>query len=391
MNETGHSIHIARLIAKQALGRITEAEAAEISQWVSTSEANRKAYEDLLDAEKQKVHFGQLRGKDTEAAFRRVHERYQQGARRKRLIRLLPYAAAAILVAIAGTLLYVGDQIADRQAGIAHVQDVQPGGNRATLTLADGRTVDLSEAQDGIIVGEEINYTDGSEVMDAGKESLVSDVSRLMSLSTPKGGTYQVTLPDGSNVWLNANSTLKYPSRFDREERLVELEGEGYFDVVKGDVPFRVMSKGQTVEVLGTQFNVSAYADEPETKTTLVEGAVRLQVGATGARLSLMPGEQGALTANILSKKQVDVEQYIAWKEGYFAFSNTSIVAVMKQLGRWYDIEVHYEGAVPTDRFDGEISRELTLQQVLNGLATTQINYRVEGKTLTIINHSKPN
>lgn len=307
-----------------------------------------------------------------------------RGIRPRSLRRWLPYVAAAVAVLVAVGWLLLGDlRQQPSETGLA-VTEILPGGNRATLTLADGRSIDLDEVQAGIRVdADDITYADGASLGLPPSEELV--------LTTPRGGTYQVTLSDGSNVWLNANSTLKYPSRFQGDERVVELTGEAYFDVEKGEAPFRVLSKGQTVEVLGTQFNISAYADEPETKTTLVEGKVRLRAGDTDASVSLVPGEQGTLTASSLTKQHVDVQQYTAWKDGYFAFNNTPIDAVMKQLGRWYDIEVRYEGTIPTDRFDGEISRELTLQQVLNGLATTQINYRVEGNTLTIMNHTTPN
>lgn len=308
-------------------------------------------------------------------------------SRVRKLKRAILYAAAILLVAtIAGFFAVVDFR---QPIGSHRKTDIAPGGNKATLVLADGTSVDLSAAQSGIIVTDAgISYQDGASLRLPPTEAFV--------LATPRGGTYRVTLPDGSKVWLNASSTLKYPSRFDGEERVVELTGEAYFEVRQQTqdnrrqtlfVPFLVKTNGQTVEVLGTQFNISAYADEPETKTTLVEGAVRLLAGATGEQVLLAPGEQGTLTSNSLSKQQVDIQQFTAWQAGYFAFSNTPIDAVMRQLERWYDIEVRYEGGViPADRFDGEISRELTLQQVLNGLATTRINYRIEGNTLTILN-----
>src|SRR5690606_13352531 len=189
-------------------------------------------------------------------------------------------------------------------------EDILPGGNRATLTLADGRTINLSEAQTGIVVGDGITYLDGTGVLD----NSASSVSTIMSLSTPKGGTYQITLPDGSKVWLNANSTLKYPSRFGGKERVVELEGEAYFDVSQQStansrqasfVPFLVKTNNQTVEVLGTEFNISAYADDPVTKTTLVEGSVKVSAHAVNASTLLKPGEQGLLLHDRIERKTV--------------------------------------------------------------------------------------
>src|SRR5690606_27967693 len=198
---------------------------------------------------------------------------------------------------------------------------------RATLTLADGRTIDLSEAQTGIVVGEDVMYNDGSEVMEHRQDNLSgtqkgSLKTNYFVLSTPKGGTYQVTLPDGSKVWLNAGSTLKYPSRFSDGERIVEMTGEAYFSVIRDEErPFRVTSNGQQVEVLGTEFNVTAYPDDRETKTTLVEGSVRVAL-TTGrspvtsrSPITLKPGEQSIVRGANIEKQQVDTDEFTAWKD----------------------------------------------------------------------------
>lgn len=303
--------------------------------------------------------------------------------------RWLPYIAAASVLALltVGYLFFIRPDDGYRPVATS---EIAPGGNRAVLTLADGRTIDLSEEQGGIIIGDGITYVDGSEISDGSQQATAS----LMSLATPKGGTYQITLPDGSVVWLNSASTLKYPSQFDDNERVVELEGEAYFEVTKTERPFRVATAGQTVEVLGTEFNISAYADEPETKTTLVEGKVNVSVGShpglttNDSRLMtkvLTPGEQATTREAAIDVQKVDVAQYTAWRSGLFAFSGASVGDVMKQLERWYDIDVVYEGEIPAGTFDGKIGRNLTLQQLLRGLAQTRIQYTIEGRTLTII------
>lgn len=211
------------------------------------------------------------------------------------------------------------------------------------------------------------------------------------SLTTPKGGTYQIMLPDGSKVWLNAASTLTYPSRFSEEERVVELEGEAYFEVnrrhsaTSARQPFKVITKGQTVEVLGTQFNISAYADNSEIQTTLVEGAVRLQAEASGAVVSLSPGEQGRLVNGELTTRQVNTEPYIAWKDGFFFFDSAPLATVMSQLAKWYDVEVRFEDPVHDERLYGMISRQKTLRQALTILENTKaVKFRIENNTVII-------
>src|SRR3546814_828802 len=205
--------------------------------------------------------------------------------------------------------------------------DAVPGSNKAILVMENGGTVDLSEAQEGIIIGNRITYTDGTPVAGSANES----VSQLV-LITPKGGTYRVTLSDGTKVWLNSASTLKYPSQFAASERIVNLEGEAYFEVSKG-VPFKVLSHGQTVEVLGTQFNVSAYPEEQRVQTTLVEGAVQVAIENQSQPMRLQPGEQSTLINSRLKKSRADIASVIAWKEGLFHFNETELRAVM-QIGR---------------------------------------------------------
>src|SRR5690606_28711202 len=214
--------------------------------------------------------------------------------------------------------------------------DVQPGTNRATLAFADGRSIDLSEAHQGIIVGEEITYLDGSEVSEYGAIHNRLAINE-QQLATPKGGTYTITLSDGTKVWLNAASILKYPARFSDRERVVTLEGEAFFDVtqqtqgtghLKRKIPFKVITNGQTVEVLGTTFGISAYPNE-ETKTTLVEGAVRLRPGSGGSAVALVPGEQGVLAGGSIAKHEVNVSTHTAWKDGLIVLKGASVSTVI--------------------------------------------------------------
>ncbi len=356
------------------------------------------------------------------AAFDRIRHRLMtriadettSTATRTRRIRWIPYAAAVLMLALAGAWLFGPDQFVNRKSSIVNAEDIGPGGNRAKLILADGRTIDLSSSHEGIVVDDgEITYVDGTEVLAAshqppgtrlraGTKNLAAESSSFLSLSTPKGGTYQITLSDGTKVWLNAASTLKYPSRFGDDERVVELEGEAYFDVserwlivddryAREKMPFLVKTNTQTVEVMGTQFNISAYADEPVVKTTLVEGrikvirssswngAMRMDSGMKPSQeLLLKPGEQANLTDISIQKQQVDVEQFIAWKDGLFSFNETELHAAMNQLSRWYDIAITYEDDVPSTHYYGAISRNESLASVLELLQQSGLNFKIE-------------
>lgn len=313
-----------------------------------------------------------------------------QTTKRNKRFSWLPYVAAAVLALATGSYFFQFN-VESRISRIDNLTtaDILPGSNRATLTLADGRTVDLSEAQAGIIIGNGITYLDGSTVLSETvstgdrEEPHKFTPSQTHTLTTPKGGTYQVTLSDGTQVWLNAASTLKYPSRFDGKERVVEIDGEGYFSVAEDSRrPFKVISNGQEIDVLGTEFSVSAYADDDAVKTTLVEGAVRLRAGA--ASVSLVPGEQGIFENEVLNKRTVKVMPYIAWKSGDFYFDNTLLSDMMKQISRWYNIEVVYERGVPKEWFSGSMSRDVTLQTVLELLRISEIKYRIEPNKLII-------
>ncbi len=319
--------------------------------------------------------------------------------RKARRLRLLPYAAAAVLLLAVGWLLIVDSR---RSTDSLAATEILPGGNRATLTLADGRVINLDEAHTGIVVSDEnITYDDGTSltavIPSEAEESLpnLGDGSVMLSLTTPKGGTYQITLPDGSKVWLNSASTLKYPSRFSGDSRAVILEGEAFFDIqpkvrnveTHEYASFNVQTAGQVVQVLGTSFNISAYADDPETKTTLVEGSVKVTPGTqTGLatndlRLTtnvLSPGQQATTRGAATTINTVDTEQYTAWKDGYFKFDG-NLRSIMAQLARWYDVSVEYRGIGDSTELIGDISRYRTLADVLEALeATGKVRFKVE-------------
>ncbi|MFC3198920.1 FecR family protein [Parapedobacter deserti] len=272
-------------------------------------------------------------------------------------------AAAAILIAATtGLYVYLNSLKTDVMPESANItNDAAPGGNRATLMLEGGESIALSSDQPGIVITDkDISYSDGTKLL----------TSRCVAhkLVTPKGGQYQITLHDGTKVWLNALSTLTYPKQFATNERVVELEGEAYFEVstwLEGDrrVPFRVKTKALVAEVLGTQLNINAYEDESTTTTTLLEGAVRVITPQSSA--SLKPGQQCKAGANGLTVTEVDVETVVDWKNGDFIFADENLKSIMRKVSRWYDVAIVYESKLPDERYNGQISRHKNLSEVL--------------------------
>ncbi len=397
------AFYIAELIEKFVNGTLTAIEGEVMEYWLNEHPDNKALFEEITASSRVEEFETFYLAVDSSRALTVFKQRYpfegRQFTLRRRLLRKLSYVAAVLVAAI--TILWFSIE-RQPQTSIATVEfehhDIQPGGNRATLTFADGKSISLSKEQTGIIVNEKgIEYQDGvTEVV-----NLATDAIDQFILATPKGGVYSITLSDGTKVWLNAESNLKYPSRFSKEERVVELDGEAYFDVAKVEInetknkstekqlwPFVVVSRGQRVEVLGTKFNVSVYGDQPELKTTLVEGSVRLvpQGGDRSSGVILKPGQQGILFDGSLAVgvKTVDTESLIAWKDGYFYFNNTPTVELMKEVARWYDVEIVYKGKIPDDTFSGKVKRNTTLMGLLEILQISTLNVKLEDNKLII-------
>lgn len=320
---------------------------------------------------------------EVDAALKRIHHRLindistSMPSRSKTKWTYGIAVAAAVLLFMLIGIWFFTIYTVDRSPAIVNTVDIAPGGNKATLAMENGNTIDLSEVQHGIVIGREITYLDGTPVQNRQATGATHESVSQLILTTPKGGTYRVTLSDGTNVWLNASSTLRYPSRFAESERIVKLEGEAYFDVSKG-VPFKVVSSGQTVEVLGTQFNVSAYPDEQQVQTTLVEGIVQVAAESQSLSMRLLPGEQSTLIDAHLKKNRADIASVIAWKEDLFSFNETELRVVMNQLSRWYDVTVEYQGTIPVTYYYGAISRQESLANVLDLLRQSGLNFKID-------------
>lgn len=328
---------------------------------------------------------------EIEASQREVFQRLSSSQKVRQLVRLKSVAVAAAVLVCFSIALYYYNQKPRASALLAkkELKDVLPGRNRAILTLADGSIVDLDQAKNGQIASQNgiIIRKDKNGRLEYIIKDNLSGATGANIISTPRGGQYQVSLPDGTRVWLNAATSLKYPYSFAKGERVVELNGEAYFEVAKDkNRPFRVKTNSQIVEVLGTHFNINAYADELMAKTTLLEGAVKVS-NETGA-VNLRPGEQARLDTrtNRLSLGQnVDTDQEVAWKNDIFAFNNDDLKTVMRQISRWYDIDVVYKGQITTEKFFGEIPRNSNLSDVFKILELNHLNIEIEGKVITII------
>jgi transmembrane sensor len=258
--------------------------------------------------------------------------------------------------------------------------------------LADGKRIILTGAKNGTIAKDHnaiINKTaDGQLVYQSDdKETASSKRPAENLLQTPRGGEYHLILADGTNVWLNAASSIRYPTAFTGNDRRVEVTGEAYFEVAHNAAkPFRVTSKGQTVEVLGTHFNINAYDDEPGIKTTLLEGSVK--VSNKDQKAILKPGQQAIVQSinNSIIIKNANTEEVVAWKNGYFLFDGEKIESIMRKVSRWYDVDVQYEQTMPDVAFGGSISRFENVSQLLEVLQRTgSVHFKIEGRRLTVM------
>ncbi|RKR81803.1 FecR family protein [Mucilaginibacter gracilis] len=304
----------------------------------------------------------------------------------------LRYAvAAAILIFITtGTYLLVYKQTA-RQIAKA---DFTPGGNKAVLTLSNGSIIILNDAKNGKLAsqgGIAINKTHDGEVnYDASKSAEIETAAALSynTITTPKGGQYQVVLADGTKVWLNSVSSISFPTAFTGKERHVEITGEVYFEVAKNKAkPFFVKSGNQEVEVLGTHFNINNYTDEPDAKTTLLEGSVKIKQLNNGITATLQPGQQAIYkSSGFIIVKDADIERIVAWKNGMFQINDASIETIMRQAARWYDVDIEYEGKVPQRQFSGKIKRDVKASEFLQMISYFNVHFSIEGRKIIVKN-----
>ncbi|MBD1426989.1 FecR family protein [Sphingobacterium arenae] len=385
--EENEGIIIGHIIAKRIQGlQLSGSEAESIKNWLAESPENREMYERCTDKQEQAASYTYLSSIDVPAAFARFEKNRLAGKSIKKTpmqARLAAYllAASVLLVGLFGlyTLYFNSSEEAPIEKTVARV-DYAPARNKATVTLSDGRVFNLDEVQNEIYMDDSgINYRDGSIVAET--KSVTS-----MEVTTPRGGLYNLTLPDGTRVKLNAGSTLNYPTKFKEHSREVQLNGEAYFEVAQQhERPFTVRTSDQIITVLGTHFNVAAYVGPSPTKTTLTEGKVRVKETINQAELILEPGQQALLQEGRLSKREVNIDQELAWIQGKFNFDRKSLREVMDDLSRWYNVDVVYKGKVPDIQFFGGTFRSSKLSTILSILESKEVQYRMTEDNKLII------
>lgn len=315
-------------------------------------------------------------------------------------------AVAATIILCAGAIAFWWlkrtDATQETHQQVATITDIMPGRNGAILTLQNGQTLVLDSAQNGALTmphGLQIVKRD-SLIAYAPTGTAIHEATAYNTLTTPRGRQFQVVLSDGTKVWLNASSSIHYPAVFKGKERVVDITGEAYFEVApltpkggKEKMPFIVKIKtpsgniGQ-VEVLGTHFNINAYDDEAAIRTTLLEGSVSVKSAGKDQNAAILkPGEQAVLSGGnspLTIHHSPDLGQVMAWKNGYFQFERSDIQTVMRQIARWYDVDIQYEGPVTKDKFGGSIPRDATLSQVLHALEQSLVHFTIQGKKVIV-------
>lgn len=379
------------LISRQVFGDLDPEEILELEQWASEADVNQKLLTRFSDEAVLRSEIHRWMQIDPAKGYSKWKAN-RQARRRWKLLRLAGLSAAAsLLIAfVVGGLIEKKATSRDKPTRVitAAAAPVMPGRNTATLTLANGQTILLDDLEKG-----ELPRQGGTRLVKANSGSLAylaergdASIATYNILTTPRSGQYQLTLPDGSRVWLNNVSSLRYPTAFLGKDRTVDLTGEAYFEIAKDAArPFIVKVKDEAVEVLGTSFNVMAYPDEGGTQTTLLTGIVTVKAGSSVVRLK--PDEQAQVKADggLRIIKDVASQDIVSWKDGFFYFGRASFAAVMRQLARWYDVEVVYEGKTPEMEFGGRIDRSLPLDDLLKFLDKNQIHFRLEGRKLIVL------
>ncbi|RAJ08468.1 FecR family protein [Chitinophaga skermanii] len=384
------SFRIGLLIHKYWANELNDVEKAELDAWLAIDPANAAFLAQLGDPTLMATAVDQFSRYDEKASWSKIHAAFPASKQPivQPLRKYIYWAAAAMVTGLVGYYaLKIQTTSPSKPTIIASSHlDKAPGSNKATLTLSNGKTVNLDDISNG-----ELQESDGSRLHKQNNGGIAyagnEDVVVQHTLSTPRGGQYCLQLPDGTRVWLNAASSITYPTAFNGKERRVKISGEAYFEVTQeANKPFIAqLNSGQQIEVLGTQFNINAYADEPTIKATLVQGSVRVR-NQHGSQL-LLPRQQAVFTAssNISLQQLADVESVIAWKEGKFQLDGIDLASFMRQIGRWYNVDVRFANT-PSDRklFGGTINRDVQLSTVLKALSLYGINTKLEHNVLIV-------
>lgn len=372
--------YLAELIQKYQEGTVTEKEKEVLTRWLIQ-----------LDADDYNLSEEELQTKQ-QLSLSALRDKLQPELQAPKVFHLSLWirAVAAMLFVAVSLYFYIKPQHQPGKINTLVQNDLPPGSNKAVLTLSNGSKINLNAAGNGVLA-EQGNTS--VEKSGKGKVTYTANNNNAIvkpvfnTITTPKGGQYQVVLPDGTKAWLNAASYIKFPTVFDAAKRDVEIGGEVYFEVAKNkEKPFSVTCAGQKLTVLGTHFNINAYAEEAVIKTTLLEGSVKISNGSDN--VVLKPGQQSLISPDKESKIQVssaiDLDEIIAWKNGFFQFNKADIRTIMNQIARWYNVDVEFSGKLPDAHYRGNISRNVNLSKVLKVMELSGIHFTIEGRKIIV-------
>ncbi len=384
--------HISALLTGRLRETLTGEQEHELEEWIARSPDHRALLDSLSDEHQLAENLGRFAAYNPENSMEKIRTAIPEltvSRHPARTVRLKWWAAAAAAALLISIGIYTWQRPEKPQTASAssskNSTDAQPGSLSATLTIAGGATIRLDSSATGTIATH-----DGAKVSRTGNGGLDYDASSTEPvthiLRTPRGGHYHVTLPDGSRVWLNAASSLSFPTAFSGNARNVTITGEAYFEVAPDAAkPFTVsLPGGGNIAVLGTAFNINAYDDEPSIRTSLVEG--RIRISAAGNSRTLQPGEQAKITGNkeLIIEKHADLETATAWKEGKISLKGTDLTELVRQLSRWYNVDIEIINNADRQVLGGVINRNVKLSTVMKALSLYGIETRLENNVLTV-------
>lgn len=377
---------IAYLISGFINRTLTTREHDELDLWVEESDDNVELFAQLTDERNINEAMAFMKSLDKEKAYKKVKSRIAPKNRNRRW--LIPVSVAAIFLIALGIVWLIRSKAVESippSHDVAGTTDIAPGSAKAVLQLASGKSITLGKESNGTIANE------GSVAIKASEQTLTYNGQESLStpayntLSIPKGGKYKLILSDGTQVWINAASSIKYPAVFSGSERKVEVEGEAFFDVARDEKkPFIVQAGKANILVLGTSFNVSTYSDEPVQTAVLVSGKIKVE--ATNKQQELAPGQQATFGATgDITVTNANIQAATAWKDDKFVFKEEPIENIMRQLARWYNVKVLYRGNI-NYHFSAKISRDQPISTILRLLEDTKrVHFNIQSDTIEVV------